>query len=646
VFCHAHFLLQAQTKRVLKYEASKAIASKDWNVAAQCYKRLYRKDSTNNAIKYKYAEISVLNYELDVATKLFLSISSADRGEKFPLTFYHLGLLYKSKEQYKEAKAWFTRFTLLNYNGNRSAYYIKKANLEIEACDWAMEELKKKKKIPVDHLSQSINSKSNEFAAVEKDSVLYYSSAKFPDRKSDDEEVVFNKIYRAEFKNKRWQKIRALDTTINKPNFHQANAAFNLNNDLMVVSKCISVNANDYVCELLMSKKIKNKWQVPVKLNENINEANSTNTQANFGMINNKTVLFFASNRAGGEGGMDIWYAVMNDSGSFEKAINAGKDINSPDDEITPWFDNKNKLLYFSSNYHKGMGGYDIFKSEFKNNSFTNVQNLGYPVNSCHNDVYYTINSNATKVYLSSNRVGSYFENKINCCNDIYRITIDTVKPAPPKPVVIPPTKKDTVIVMKEQLKLLVPLTLYFNNDEPDPRTKNISTNKNYENLFYEYSRFSQIYANEYSKGLTGDNKEIASEEVLNFFSDSLENGFEQLKKFTDMLQKVLLNGETVKLTFKGYCSPLASSDYNIKLAKRRVSSLRNYFNEYKNGWFLKYFNNPNEKEGKIIFEEVDIGELSETKASDDFKDKRNSVYSPKAASERKIQILAIQFGN
>ena len=117
-------------------------------------------------------------------------------------------------------------------------------------------------------------------------------------------------------------------------------------------------------------------------------------------------------------------------------------------------------------------------------------------------------------------------------------------------------------------------------------------------------------------------------------------------RRFAEMLQKVVLNNETVKITFKGYCSPLASSDYNINLAKRRISSLENYFTEYKNGWFLKYINNPNDKEGKIIFEEVDIGELSVSKASDDYKDKRNSVYSPKAAGERKIQILAIQFGN
>ena len=130
------------------------------------------------------------------------------------------------------------------------------------------------------------------------------------------------------------------------------------------------------------------------------------------------------------------------------------------------------------------------------------------------------------------------------------------------------------------------------------------------------------------------------------FFSDSLDGGIEDLRRFSDMLEKVLLKGETVKITFKGYCSPLASTDYNINLAKRRISSLRNYFSETKNGVFIKYINNQNENEGKIIFEDVDVGELPISSASDDLKDKRNSVYSPNAAKERKIQILAISFGS
>lgn len=92
----------------------------------------------------------------------------------------------------------------------------------------------------------------------------------------------------------------------------------------------------------------------------------------------------------------------------------------------------------------------------------------------------------------------------------------------------------------------------------------------------------------------------------------------------------------------KGFCSPLASTDYNIHLAKRRVSSLKNYFMEYKSGMFVRYINNPNPAEGRIEFFEEDVGELPSSTVSDDVKDKQNSVFSPGAARERKIQILAV----
>ena len=135
-------------------------------------------------------------------------------------------------------------------------------------------------------------------------------------------------------------------------------------------------------------------------------------------------------------------------------------------------------------------------------------------------------------------------------------------------------------------------------------------------------------------------------EEVSDFFRDSVTSSYEDLEKFLNKLQTVLLNKEAVIITLKGYASPLGSVDYNKSLARRRISSLRNYFNTAKGGLFTKYINNPNSNDGKITFEEVEIGELKTSKASDNLNDKRNSVYNPNASSERKIQIIAVSFSN
>ena len=101
----------------------------------------------------------------------------------------------------------------------------------------------------------------------------------------------------------------------------------------------------------------------------------------------------------------------------------------------------------------------------------------------------------------------------------------------------------------------------------------------------------------------------------------------------------VLKEGEKVNLTLKGYCSPLASTSYNVNLAKRRLSSLVNYFNAYQDGALKNYL--ADENKVKIIIEEV--GELKASQlVSDNPNDATNAVYSRAAALERKIQIIAI----
>ncbi|HSH65630.1 MAG TPA: hypothetical protein VLB84_07495, partial [Bacteroidia bacterium] len=136
---------------------------------------------------------------------------------------------------------------------------------------------------------------------------------------------------------------------------------------------------------------------------------------------------------------------------------------------------------------------------------------------------------------------------------------------------------------------------------------------------------------------------ERAYNDINTLFEDSVDAGMQDLEKFAKLLLKVLNDKEKVVITIKGFCSPLASTDYNINLAKRRISSLRNYFNEYQNGVFLKYIDNKNPEEGSITFVEQEVGELkARSYVSDDYYDTKNSVYSPAAALERKIQIIAI----
>ena len=633
-------VINAQSIKQLLKQGAEAYSRKDYSSVAQIYNQIILLDSSNIEYQLLFADASRLNYDNDVSLHWYQKIYKKDNGKIYKEVPFYIAMQLKTNGKYKDAKKYFDKY----YKKQRASKdkekqrLAAKAKQEFDACDIAQVLIKNPVDVKVIHLDSAVNSRVSEYAPFEYDSLLYFSSLR-DKSKQDAEGVAFNKLYTAHksaTKAHKFLKAQELDSLFNKSNIHNANTSFNSDFTKVFVSRCGSINATQYRCEIYVSDFKNGHWTELQKLPSPININGNNTTQPCFSELNQKPVLFFSSDRAAGEGAMDIWYAYMNADGTFETPINAGKKINTIEDDITPWFVKENKTLYFSSTWHKGLGNFDIFSSEFKNNVFSDVQNIGYPINSSYNDIYYSINSKKDRAYISSNRLGSYFEDKPNCCNDIYSFPITPLS-EPPKPI-------DSTALLINQMKVLVPLTLYFHNDEPEPKTKVIVTKKNYKKTYEDYTVLKSKYFSEYAKGLEGDQKDFAINRIENFFEDSVDAGMQDLDKFALLLDQVLLRGEKVKITMKGYCSPLASTDYNVNLAKRRISSLRNYFMEYGNGKFVKYVDNTNDAEGRIEFFNEDIGELPVSTVSDDVKDVRNSVYSPFAASERKIQIIAISY--
>ena len=643
-----HLSSQAQSIKQLLKQGSDAMSIKDYSSATQIYNQIILIDSSNVTYQLLFADASRLNYDNATALHWYEKIFKQDNGKTYTEVPFYIATQLKNTGKYKDAKKYFDKYYKKQKNSKDKTkkQLALKAKQEFEACDIAQVLVKNPVDVKILHLDSLVNSKVSEYAPFEYDSLLYFSSLR-DKSKSDANGVGFNKLYTAHkspTKENKFLKAQELDSLFNKNGIHNANTSFNADFTKIFVSRCGAINASQYKCEIFVSNFKDGHWTELQKLPAPINVEGSNTTQPCFSELDGKDALFFASDRGAGEGAMDIWYAYMNKDESFETPINAGKKVNTIEDEITPWYVNDNNTLFFSSTWHKGLGNFDIFKSEYKNTTstgsvqyeFTDAQNLGYPINSSYNDIYYSINSKKDKAYISSNRLGSYFEDKPSCCNDIYSFPI-TPLTEPPKPI-------DTTALIINQMKVLCPLTLYFHNDEPEPKTKVIVTKKNYKKTYGDYTVLKQKYFAEYTKGLEGDAKNLAQNRVENFFEDSVDAGMQDLEKFAQLLEQVLARGEKVKITMKGYCSPLASTDYNVNLAKRRISSLQNYFLEYNNGEFVKYVNNTNPAEGNIEFTNEDIGELPISKVSDDVKDVRNSVYSPYAAMERKIQIIAVSY--
>ncbi len=161
-------------------------------------------------------------------------------------------------------------------------------------------------------------------------------------------------------------------------------------------------------------------WSAPLKLGENIN---TKYRETHACLSYDGTTLFFTSDRPGGYGGLDIYISKKMPDGSWGEAKNIGPGINTDKDEESPYILPDGKTLYFSSKGHGGLGGYDIFKTQLNQfGTWTKPENLGYPINSIDDDVFYFPTPDEKRAYFASKKGKGYGS------SDIYLMRLPEAK--------------------------------------------------------------------------------------------------------------------------------------------------------------------------------------------------------------------------
>ena len=155
---------------------------------------------------------------------------------------------------------------------------------------------------------------------------------------------------------------------------------------------------------LFMITRAGDTWSKPSLINPVINSSKFIESTASI-TPDGKTI-YFASDRTGGFGGLDIWKTQMLANGSWSAPVNLGPEINSKANEDAPFIHPDQKTLFFTSDGHKNMGGRDVFISRLINNKWKSPENMGYPVNTTANDNYFTLIADGTRAYFSSDRKG------------------------------------------------------------------------------------------------------------------------------------------------------------------------------------------------------------------------------------------------
>lgn len=156
--------------------------------------------------------------------------------------------------------------------------------------------------------------------------------------------------------------------------------------------------------DLFVSKKENEQWTEPVALPDIINTSNQENSAS---VSNDNNTLYFISNKKDGNGGKDIYTANRDEEGNWVNVKNLGAIINTPYDEDGVFISHDEQVLYFSSNGHKTMGGHDIFFSlRNTDGTWSKPKNMGFPINSPEDDVFFFVTEDGQMGYYSSVRGG------------------------------------------------------------------------------------------------------------------------------------------------------------------------------------------------------------------------------------------------
>ncbi len=384
--------------------------------AAKNYEEAYKKKTKKEELIFKAGEAyyTLRNYRKAVEAYGYVK----DQNDDFPLVGLKYARSLKRDSRYEKAKAAFEQFRK-SYTGKGKAILEEIVQKEIEGCDLGKQLLEQgPPDLELAHLPSAVNSDDQEFAPISfSNDVLYYSSTMGGRAR----------IYRTQESNDTWAKgtIPENFPVIQNESFcHGSLSADGQRFYFTICNDDQRFNNLTSRCEIFVIRKVGNAWSQPERLPDRINVSGVTSTHPFVIQQGTQEILYFASNRAGGKGGLDIWFSTRSMTGAdnqFNDPVNLGPVINTIGDEITPYFDPSEQALYFASNGHLSIGGYDVVKSRGYGNSWAAPENMGLPYNSSADDYYFYKDVNSGTSFISSNR--SFQTDKTSTLDDdIFRI--------------------------------------------------------------------------------------------------------------------------------------------------------------------------------------------------------------------------------
>lgn len=422
--------VNAQSTASLVADADKLYGKKQYQKAIDLYLQALEANPDDAALNLKIG-LSYLYSETKSKAAKYISKTYRLNPNINDEIDYHLGVAFQNTNEFTKAIEHFERFKKARKN------LAEIADKRIEECRIADSLSHYELNVIIENAGPHVNSRFHDYAPIisADGKTLIFTSNRVENEKEvkegtkgSREPILYEDIYVTRKTSGGWEPPKKISSNIN--NVYN-DAAASLSPD----GKTLFLYYEEGEGDIYTSQLQGDEWTKPAPLNKNINTQAFWETSASLSADGKK--LYFASNRPGGIGELDLYVSELDSKGNWGKAVNLGPKINTPENEDSPFIHPDNVTLYFSSDGLPSLGNSDIFVSEFRNNVWQKPENLGWPINTWEYDGFFTLSADKKSGYFSTLKEGGLGD------SDIYSITFLEPKFKPkPKPVVMVEEKK------------------------------------------------------------------------------------------------------------------------------------------------------------------------------------------------------------
>lgn len=362
------------------------------------YLNAYEINPNNAELNYKIGKSYLMTYDKFEAQAYLESAYALDQNVSSDVQFL-LAQAYHYNYEFEKAIVFYNSF--LNSLDRRSAkLYREDVELRIAQARNGIELMASPKPITVEALGTEVNSVYPDYCPVllpDGSGIMFTSRRSNTTGGSTDErDYKYNEdIYAA---NGQGSSLSPAFNTGILYNSETHDATVGISSD----GNTLLIYRGDNGGDLYYMHQEAGQWGALTRMDKNINTEGKESSAC---LTQDGSRLYFTSDRSGGYGGMDIWYSDIQQDGTWGVARNLGPVINSPQDEESVNLSADGLTLYFSSKGHSSMGGYDVFSSLYEDNEWTRPANLGYPLNTPDDDVFFTVSNDESYGYFSSERI-------------------------------------------------------------------------------------------------------------------------------------------------------------------------------------------------------------------------------------------------